>query len=83
MKNCEICKNYSPLKETREVTDECSVYGFCFKDFMKNGRTSTYPVFIQGGVCKDFVKVPGVKKKQDKENLCGQMDITDFPEVMP
>ena len=83
MKSCEICKNYSPLKEPREVTEECSVYGFCFKNFMKNGRTSTYPVYIQGGACRDFVKAPGTKKKQDEENLCGQMSITDFPEVLP
>ena len=83
MKNCEICKNYAPLKEPRKATEEYFVYGFCFKDFMKNGRMSTYPVYIQGGACRDFVKASSVKEKQDEENLCGQMKITDFPEVLP
>ena len=82
MKNCEICKNYAPLKEPRKATEECTVYGFCFKNFMKNGMMSTYPVYIQGGSCKDFVKASGVNEKQDEENLDGQMDISDFPEVL-
>lgn len=83
MKNCEICKNYSPLKEPRIATEECSVYGFCFKHFMKNGMMSAYPVYIQGSACRDFAKASGIKLKQNAENLDGQMEITDFPEVLP
>lgn len=81
MKNCEICKNYSPLKEPRIVNDECSVYGFCFKDFIRNGMMSTYPVYIPNAVCKSFAKAKvAVEAEADVK---GQMSITDFPEVLP
>lgn len=65
------------------MTEECSVYGFCFKNFYKNGMMSIYPVYLQGGACRDYVTASGVNKKQDEENLCRQMEITDFPEVLP
>lgn len=81
MKNCEICKNYAPLKEPRKATEECTVYGFCFKDYMKNGMMSTYPVYVPGAVCNSFAKAKG--SVETESDVQGQMSITDFPEVLP
>ena len=79
-RNCETCKNYSQLAEPRIVNEECSVYGFCFKDYMKNGMMSTYPVYIPEGACRDFQKVCGAKKNSNMI-IEMQMNITDFLEV--
>lgn len=81
MKKCEICKNYAELKEPRRVTEENSVYGFCFKDYIKNGMMSTYPVYIPSTACKSFAKAKGAVEAE--ADVKGQMSITDFPEVMP
>ena len=77
---CEICKKYTALKEPREVMPECFVYGFCFKDHHGDYGTA-YPVYIPDTGCKSFVKRSGVAEVE--QDVTGQMDITDFPEVMP
>lgn len=79
--NCEICKNYAELKEPMIVKEEISVYGFCFKNFMKNGMMSIYPVYIPGSSRKSFAKKKGVVETDSDAQ--GQMSITDFPEVLP
>ena len=79
MSSCEICKNYTSLKEPRDIGNDNYIYGFCFKDHHGNYGNS-YPVYIPEGKCKSFKIKPGVK---EEENIEGQMFITDFPEVMP
>ena len=77
---CEICKKYTALKEPREVMPECFVYGFCFKDHHGDYGTA-YPVYIPDTGCKSFVKRSGVAEVE--QDVTGQRDITDFPEVLP
>ena len=79
MKNCKNCKHYTALTEPREAIPEGHVHGFCFKDYHGN-HGSAYPVYIPEGGCKAFVKRAGVVEDQ---NVVGQMNITDFPEVLP
>lgn len=52
---CNLCKNYSELKETRKANEECFVYGFCFKDYYGN-HGSVHPVYIpnSSSTCKKF-----------------------------
>lgn len=78
---CKTCKNYSALREPRKATEECYIHGYCFKDFMKNGRTSSYPVYIPDAVCESFVKTVGLVKTDSDVQY--QLSITDFPEVLP
>lgn len=77
---CEICKKYTALTEPREVMPECFVYGFCFKDH-HGDYGSAYPVYIPESACTAFTKRPGVVEVN--EDVAGQMNITDFPEVLP
>lgn len=80
MENCESCNYYAALEQPRKATDECVVYGFCFQDFMKNGQTSTYPVYIPEGYCRKFKKKKGaIKSMPDIE---WQMELADCSEVM-
>lgn len=60
---CQICKNYSELTEPRKATEECYVYGFCFKDYHGH-YGSAYPVYIpnSSSPCKKFSKKPGAKE---------------------
>lgn len=54
MDNCDTCKNYAPLKEPWKVSEECCVYGFCFKNY--DAMMSTYPVYIPDGACKEHAR---------------------------
>lgn len=74
--NCKNCKNYTPLEEPRVLDDYLIVYEYCYKK--KPGLVNTgYPVYLPNGKCKEHVHVGG------KQELEGQMEITDYPEVMP
>ena len=81
MRKCEICEYYSKLAQPRKATEECVVHGFCFKDYMKNGMTNTYPVYIPDAHCKWFKRRKGIVEKDHE--ITGQMQIEDFPEVLP
>lgn len=80
MAGCKICKHYTPLAEPKSAGQECFVYGFCFVDY-HGGYGSAYPVYIPDATCKRFAKRKGAIEPEP--NIAGQMNITDFPEVLP
>lgn len=56
---CDLCKHYSALKEPRDRSDGAVIYGYCFKSGDRNYSPDMgkgYPVFINGGFCKEFTK---------------------------
>ena len=79
MNSCEKCKSYTSLKEPRKEGERHIVHGICFKDYFKNSG-SIYPIHIPETECKSFETDSEENREQ---NISGQMDITDFPEVMP
>lgn len=58
-RRCDVCKHYSALAEPREKSDGATIYGYCFQSGDKNHSPymgKGYPVFIDGAVCKAFVR---------------------------
>lgn len=80
MENCENCNYYAALEQPRKATDECVVHGFCFQDFMKNGQTYTYPVYIPEGHCGKFKKKKGAARATP--DIERQMELADYLEGM-
>ena len=57
---CYQCQHFAEFKEAREFVGrsegDVSVFGVCVKSFCKNGCYLMYPIYVPGGVCKDFKK---------------------------
>lgn len=56
---CDVCRHYSALAEPRKRSDGATIYGYCFRSGDKNYSPDMgkgYPVFVDGAVCKAFVR---------------------------
>ena len=56
---CYLCEHFAEFKEPRIYADrrgEFAMYGVCMKGYFKNGSYTVYPVYVPGGVCKNFKK---------------------------
>ena len=52
---CYTCAHFAELKEPR-LYDGFGVYGICMRSYNKNGSTTVYPIYVPGGVCKNYKK---------------------------
>ena len=66
---CYLCEHFAEFKEPCTYADsqgEFIVHGVCMKGFFKNGSYTVYPVYVPGGVCKNFKKRKERKQGNDK-----------------